>query len=156
MDEDTEVAKAREAVEQILKCSDKERLLEALDHWATVPPSGEFVVGPGIVHEERAVFKVWDSAEPGNGEWPHLAHLTRDHRGWFLTSILSQCTGCFGSGLLPEDGSPCPVCLARGWGLLESEDFVLSQEGSDETFGKRRRALQRVATDPTSAAATRG
>jgi len=46
---------------------------------------------------------------------PDLAHLQLRDGKWRLYSLLPQCPGCFGSGILQDDVL-CHVCGAKGWG----------------------------------------
>lgn len=155
MDELHELAEAQRSLQRTLREKGNDLLASALRHWATAPPFGEFVVGSGLTSANTAVFVVWDSADSPRAKWPYLARLIRTDGGWGLVSLLSQCTSCFGSGLLDPDNHPCDTCLARGWGLRESIDFVLSVGDSGLT-DRRPKAASRRGQDPRSAAATKG
>lgn len=155
MDELDDLAEARRSLQRILRGKGNDLLASALRRWATAPPFGEFVVGSGLTAADTAVFVVWESAESPRANWPYLARLMRAGGGWSLVSLLSQCPSCFGSGLLDPDSRPCDTCLARGWGLRESEDFILSADGSGLP-GRRAKAASQRAPNPRSAATTKG
>ena len=118
------VAEAGRALEAILKETPADEFCRALDRWGTVPPRGAFVAGPGIVYEDEAVFRLYDSSEAPGYRWPHLARLRYCDGRWRLESILGQCTSCFGSGLVEPDDTPCGTCVARGWGVVGSNEVA--------------------------------
>ena len=119
------VAEASQSLEAILKETPDDEFCRALGRWGTVPPRGVFVVGPGIVCQDEAIFRLYDSSEAPGYRWPHLARMRYGDGRWHLESILGQCTSCFGTGLVEPDDTPCGTCLARGWGLIGSSDFAL-------------------------------
>ena len=116
---------ARAALQAVLADVNSPLLLAALERWRAPRPVGAFAVGKGTVYGDDAVFVAWDSADPVTSRWPYLARMVRLDGRWVVTSVLAQCTACFGSGFVEPESSPCPSCLARGWGLLGSEDYNL-------------------------------
>ena len=123
---ETSLASANDALESILRATSDDELCRALNRWGTAPPMGVFAIGPGLVHEDMGLFRLYDSAEPPGNRWPYLARLRFSEGGWRLQSILSQCTSCFGAGLVEPEDTPCGTCLARGWGVIGSTDYSLA------------------------------
>ena len=128
MNERRAVSVARSALEAVLDESKSPMLREALETWATPPPIGRFILGTGSVYGDDAVFIVWDSNDRPSARLPYLARMKFSRGQWLTVSLLSQCTACFGNGLLAPDDSPCGSCMARGWGLLDSRDFAIVVE----------------------------
>jgi hypothetical protein len=141
MDSATEVA-AREALVDFLARTGEDKLVKALAAWGTAPPRGEFDVLDGIAiprqqilpaadlaadEEARelagqelvaAIFVLRDTADaPGTGLL-YRAILTRDEGGrWHLVRLQSQCTSCFGTGVIEDEMRPCDTCGGEGWGV---------------------------------------
>ena len=109
---------ARDALSQFLAWED-DRRAAAFAIWGTPAPVGRFVIGPPLVHSrERVTFLLWDSADPPEARFPYRAMLLRRRDGqWAIRSIQSQCTACFGTGLVEADSQLCDSCQAEGWGV---------------------------------------
>ena len=151
-----QVAEARESLESILH-GPSGRVVAALERWGTSPPHGDFVVGGGTAYDGSAAFVLWDSMDAPASRYPYRAQLRFVNGRWVLHSILGQCLGCFGSGILPDDETPCPVCLARGWGLVGSEDFEIAAPIAEDSPASTPGGVAGKAKGAKSAAApTRG
>ena len=86
--------------------------------WGTPAPVGHFVVGPSLAHSrDRVTFLLWDSVDPPGARFPYRAMLTRAEGTWAIRTIQSQCTACFGTGLVEADSECCGSCQAEGWGV---------------------------------------
>ncbi len=134
-------------------------LLDALEHWPSTDDDLDelpaalrrtdplsFVYRPlgplyptsnGIVVDgplgAEAKYVVVDSGEPGpvKDRSPFMATLRVGPDGeWYLASLLFECPSCFGTGIVPENLSPCETCGSSGWGVAAARGVGSASESA--------------------------